>query len=70
VLHRELQTRPDAPCSNFRTGARRGREIQFTFTPAPVAEAMRFLERVSKQWDQALGRLKAFVEDPPGTDPR
>jgi hypothetical protein len=30
--------------------------------PAPLDEARRCLELVSRQWDQALGRLKDFVE--------
>src|ERR1700733_9040048 len=41
---------------------RGGREIHFHFVPQPIAEARRFLDRVSSQWDGALGRLKAFVE--------
>lgn len=44
-------------------GVRRGRENLFEFVPAPVQEAKRYLESVAEQWDQALGRLKAFVED-------
>ena len=43
-------------------GERRGREILFTFLPKPMDEARRYLEIVSRQWDQALARLKAFVE--------
>ena len=45
---------------------RRGRETIFRFTPEPIDEARRFLDHVSKQWDEALGRLKAFVEADPG----
>jgi DNA-binding transcriptional ArsR family regulator len=49
-------------------GERRGREILFRFVPKPVDEAVRFLEVVSRQWDQALGRLKSLVEsDSPGS---
>ena len=39
-----------------------GRESQFTFVPEPIARARSYLEAVSAQWDDALGRLKAFVE--------
>jgi len=41
---------------------RSGRESQFTFRPEPIAQAQAYLEAVSRQWDDALGRLKAFVE--------
>ena len=40
-----------------------GRESRFAFTPAPIDEVRSYLDRVSRQWDAALGRLKAFVED-------
>ena len=39
-----------------------GRESLFELDPAPLAELRAYLERVSEQWDQALARLKAFVE--------
>lgn len=41
---------------------RAGRESLFELDPAPLAELRAYLERVSEQWDQALARLKAFVE--------
>ena len=41
---------------------RAGRESLFEFDPAPIAEAKQYLEHVSEQWDQALARLKSFVE--------
>ena len=43
--------------------SRTGRERSFTFRPEPVADARAFLDTVSAQWDDALGRLQAFVED-------
>jgi len=43
-------------------GLRRGRETLFEPNPEPLDEARRALESISKQWDQALARLKAFVE--------
>lgn len=42
---------------------RAGRESLFEFQPGPLAEARGYLERVSQQWDDALARLKAFVEE-------
>ena len=43
--------------------ARAGRERLFEFNPKPVEDLKEYLELVSEQWDQALARLKAFVED-------
>jgi DNA-binding transcriptional ArsR family regulator len=40
-----------------------GREQIWEFDPARLAMAHRYLDRMSQQWDAALGRLKAFVED-------
>jgi DNA-binding transcriptional ArsR family regulator len=42
---------------------RAGREQLFTLDPRPMHEMQRYLDRVSHQWDQALLRLKSFVED-------
>lgn len=42
---------------------RQGRETQFTLHLQPFKEANAYLESVSKQWDEALSRLKAFVEE-------
>jgi len=39
-----------------------GRESQFTFKPEPIGQARSYLEQVSMQWDDALSRLKRFVE--------
>jgi DNA-binding transcriptional ArsR family regulator len=44
-------------------GARAGREILFELDPKPLGELKEYLEMVSAQWDQALARLKAFVEE-------
>ncbi len=44
-------------------GVRAGRERMFELDPKPIDELKEYLERVSEQWDQALGRLKAFVEE-------
>jgi len=42
-----------------------GRERLWEFDPAKIEEARRSLERIGQQWDIALGRLKAFVEENP-----
>lgn len=39
-----------------------GRESQFTFKPEPIGQARSYLETVSMQWDDALSRLRRFVE--------
>jgi DNA-binding transcriptional ArsR family regulator len=41
---------------------RAGRESLYEFDPAPLGELQAYLERVSEQWNQVLGRLKALVE--------
>lgn len=40
-----------------------GRESRFAFEPQPIDELKAYLDRVSAQWDQALSRLKSFVEE-------
>ena len=44
-------------------GVRRGRESLYQLSPEPLEEARRALNVISEQWDQALARLKAFVEE-------
>src|SRR3982751_1949839 len=39
-----------------------GREKLYRFQPRPIQEMHEYLEEVSRQWDQALARLKAMVE--------
>lgn len=41
---------------------RAGRETRFAFRPDRLADAVAFLEDVGRQWDDALGRLRDFVE--------
>ena len=43
-------------------GRREGRESRFEFDPGPLGEMKEFLDLMSKQWDGALSRLKAFAE--------
>jgi hypothetical protein len=40
-----------------------GRESLFDFDPKPISEIKQYREQVSAQWDEALPRLKSFVED-------
>lgn len=42
--------------------AKRGRERIWELAPARLADAHAYLERISTQWDDALERLRAFVE--------
>ena len=44
-------------------GVRAGREMLFEFDPQPMEAIQTYLDLVSEQWDQALARLKSFVED-------
>jgi DNA-binding transcriptional ArsR family regulator len=42
--------------------SRTGRESRFQFDPQPMEDIKEYLDLVSEQWDQALSRLKSFVE--------
>jgi DNA-binding transcriptional ArsR family regulator len=42
---------------------RRGRESVWQLERQRLAEARHYLGLISKQWDEALGRLRNFVED-------
>jgi len=41
---------------------RAGRERRFHLDPAPIEDICQYLDRVSEHWDNALARLKSFVE--------
>jgi DNA-binding transcriptional ArsR family regulator len=43
--------------------ARSGRESIWQLDQRRIEEARRYLDVISKQWDEALGRLRKFVED-------
>jgi len=47
-------------------GMRQGREQLWQLQPESLSSAKRYLDEVSQSWDQALNRLKRFVEEPPG----
>ena len=40
-----------------------GRERVWQFDPTQLEAARRSLEMIGRQWEHALGKLKAFVED-------
>jgi hypothetical protein len=42
---------------------RRGRERCFQLKPDALQQARESLDRISRQWDVALGRLKDLVEN-------
>ena len=43
--------------------ARRGRETVWRLSENRLEDARRYLDRISKQWDDSLVRLRRFVED-------
>ena len=42
--------------------ARHGRERLWALAPGQIAQARRALEQLSREWDDALGRLRRLVE--------
>jgi len=42
---------------------RRGRESVWQLEQRRLAEARHYLDLISKQWDEALGRLRNFIEE-------
>jgi DNA-binding transcriptional ArsR family regulator len=45
------------------TSSRRGRERVWTVQAEPLARAGDYLNQLSRRWDAAVDRLRAFVED-------
>lgn len=43
---------------------RDGRERIWELQPRRLSEARRYLDRIAAQWDDALERLRRFVEEP------
>ncbi len=43
-------------------GLRQGRERLYELDPKQLEQARQYLEIISREWDQALSRLKLFVE--------
>jgi DNA-binding transcriptional ArsR family regulator len=44
-------------------GGRTGRESVWTLEPEQLAAARQSLDQISQRWDEALGRLRALVEE-------
>jgi DNA-binding transcriptional ArsR family regulator len=44
---------------------RHGRELRWQLQADSLASAKKYLDEVSQSWDQALDRLRQFVEDVP-----
>jgi DNA-binding transcriptional ArsR family regulator len=42
---------------------RSGRHSLFELDPEPVHDLRDYLDRISAEWDNALARLKSFVEE-------
>ncbi|MEP6898456.1 MAG: metalloregulator ArsR/SmtB family transcription factor [Rhodanobacter sp.] len=42
---------------------RTGRESLYVLNPVPIGEIRSYIDLVSSQWDNALTRLKGFVEE-------
>jgi DNA-binding transcriptional ArsR family regulator len=42
---------------------RLGRERIWELEPRRLEKARRYLDQISQQWDSAIGRLKAYVEE-------
>ena len=47
---------------------RSGRESRFELDPRPLGDMQEYLGAVSRQWDEALTRLKTIVEDRSGQE--
>ncbi len=53
--------------AGFVRSQRAGRERIWELQPRRLAQVRRYLDRISEQWDEALGRLRALVEREPGS---
>ena len=62
AVTKQLKVLADA---GYVRGARRGREHIWRVQPRRFDEARACLDRISREWDVALNRLKQFVEDQP-----
>lgn len=45
------------------SSVRSGRENLFVLNPRPIKDLQEYLDVVAGQWDDALSRLKVFVEE-------
>jgi len=60
AITKHLQVLADA---GLVTGERRGREHIWRLRPQRLRDVHAHLDRISQQWEDALERLRAFVED-------
>ncbi len=60
AIRKHLQVLEDA---GMVRGVRRGRENLFEYDPGPVEQLRLSLDSISQQWNDALNRLKKFVEE-------
>jgi DNA-binding transcriptional ArsR family regulator len=60
AIAKHLRVLADA---GFVAGERRGREHIWRLRPQRLRDARGQLDRISRQWDDALERLRAFVEE-------
>lgn len=60
AVTKQLRTLGDA---GLVRGVRRGRERIFELEPKRLEKARRVLDQISSDWDVAINRLKAFVEE-------
>jgi DNA-binding transcriptional ArsR family regulator len=51
--------------AGFVAGERRGREHIWRLRPQRLRDVRAQLDRIGRQWDDALARLRAFVEEQP-----
>jgi DNA-binding transcriptional ArsR family regulator len=61
AVTRHLHVLEDAGLVN---GSRHGREQVWELRPSRLQDGQRYLDLVSREWDLALARLRAFVEEP------
>jgi DNA-binding transcriptional ArsR family regulator len=52
-------------CAGLVSDTRLGRERIWALEPKRIEKARRYLDQISAQWDEAIDRLKAFVEEEP-----
>lgn len=62
AISKHLQVLADA---GLVRAVRRGRDAIWQLEPDQVHKAQAYLEDISRQWDHAIGSLKAFVESTP-----
>ncbi len=51
--------------AGFVRGERAGRERIWELQPRRLAQVRRYLDQISEQWDEAIDRLRALVENEP-----